>query len=109
LFFFRERKLATTKACEYDFVEKRNRKRKKLKVGMLSTPQHSVQFCINKHLAIVKCLEFEKEEQGFACEKPKKVDSNYLEEEIGGESNDGSCNSKDKEEPKPLVCAYNLH
>ncbi len=48
-------------------------------------------------------------EQGFACEKLKKIDSNYLEEEIGGKSNNSSHNNKDKEEPKPLVCDYNLH
>ncbi len=72
---------------------------------------------LNKHPAIVESLEFEKEEQGPTCEKPKKVDSNYLEEGIGGESNDGSHNSKNKEEPKPwyvitiyinLVCCLTL-
>jgi len=57
----------------------------------------------------VESLESKKEEQGSTCEKPKKVDSNYLEEGIGGESNNNSNNSKDKEEPKSLVCDYNLH
>jgi hypothetical protein len=56
----------------------------------------------------VESSESEKE-QGFTCEKLKKIDSNYLEEEIGGESNNSSHNNKDKEEPKPLVCDYNLH
>lgn len=75
---------------------------------MLLTPWHSVWLCRNKHVTIVESSESEKE-QGFACEKLKKIDSNYLEEEIGGESNNGSHNNKDKEEPKPLVCDYNLH
>jgi hypothetical protein len=49
-----------------------------------------------------------KEEQHSACEKPKKTNSNHLAKN-GGESNDGSHNRKDKEEPKPLVHNYNLH
>jgi hypothetical protein len=57
----------------------------------------------------VKSLESEKEEQDFACEKPKKAYSNYLEEEIEGETNGGSHNNKDKEERKPFVRDYNLH
>jgi hypothetical protein len=59
---------------------------------MLSTPQCSVQFYVNKHPTIAE--KSEKEKQGFACEKTKKADSNYLEKEIGGESIDGSHNSK---------------
>jgi hypothetical protein len=76
---------------------------------MLLTPQRNVRLCINKHPIIVESSESEKEEQGSTREKPKKVDSNYLEEEIGVKSNDGSHNNKDKKEPKPLVHDYNLH
>ncbi len=76
-FSLRKRKIVVAKACEDEFVEKHNWRQNKLKVGMLWTPWHNVQFCKNKQPTLVESSEFEKEKQGFAYEKPKKANSNY--------------------------------
>ncbi len=64
--------------------------KKKLKVGMLSTPWHNVQFCKNKQPAIVESSKFEKQKQGFAYEKPKKLIQTIHKKKLEVNQNHGS-------------------